>query len=164
MLLSQIHLFRREFDKANAAADAALALKPNDAVTLANLGSMLRYAHRPKEAAEVIERAIRLDPYHPANYMEWLGDAYLFLDRFDDCIKAVNRGIALEPEFIALHVVAAKCYAANDNKKKAREAGAKILRINPHFTLKAFASYVPFADDRDRQHNVKMLRKAGLPE
>ncbi len=163
-LLAQIHQFRREFDAANAEADAALALGPNDAVTLANLGSMLRYAHRAKEAAEVVERAIRLDPYHPPNYLEWLGDAYLFLGRLNDCIETVERGIALESNFVALHVIAAKCYAALGNEVKAREAGTEVLRINPHFTLRAFASYVPFSDERDLQHNVEMLRKAGVPE
>jgi adenylate cyclase len=162
-LLAQVHQFRREFEAANAEADAALALRPNDAVTLANLGSMLRYADRAAEAAEVVERAIRLDPYHPPNYLEWLGDAYFLLGR-DDCIEAVERGIALDPDFVALHVIAAKCYASLGNEEKAREAGTQVLRHNPRFTLRAFASYVPFSDERVLQRNIEMLRKAGVPE
>ncbi len=79
VLLAQVHQFRREFDAASAQADAAFALEPNDAITLANLGSMLRYAHRSEEAAEVVERAIRLDPYHPP-FLEWLADAFSFSD------------------------------------------------------------------------------------
>lgn len=163
VLLAQIHQFRREFDAANSEADAALALGPNDAVTLANLGSMLRYADRAEEAADVVERAIRLDPYHPPNYLEWLADAYFLLGR-DDCKKTVERGIALEPDFVALHVVAAKCYASLGEEHRAREAGSEVLRNNPRFTLRAFASYVPFSDERVLEHNVDMLRKAGIPE
>jgi len=164
VLLAQIHQFRREFAAANTEADAALALGPNDAVTLANLGSMLRYAHRPGEAAKVIERAIRLDPYHPPNYLEWLGDAYFLLDRPQDCIDRIERGIALEPDFVALHVAAVKCYGAIGDEEKARRAAAEILRISPGFTVTAFAAYVPFTDPGDLQRNVDMLRRAGVPE
>jgi adenylate cyclase len=164
VLSAQIHQFRREFDAANAEADAALDLGLSDAIMLANLGSMLRYAHRAEEAAMVVERAIRLDPFHPPNYLEWLGDAYLLLGRYDDCIEVVERGIALDPDFVALHVVAAECHAALGNEEKARQAGADILRVNPRFTLKAFASYVPFTEASDLQLKVSLLREAGLPE
>jgi TolB-like protein/predicted Zn-dependent protease len=164
VLLAQIHQFRREFDAANVEADAALALEPNDAITLANLGSMLRFAHRAEEAVAVVERAIRLDPYHPPNYLEWLGDTYFLLGRYDDCVRAANRGVALDPDFVGLRVTQAQCYAALGNETKAQDAAAKVLRANPRFTLRAFASYVPFRDERDLQRNIEMLRKAGLPE
>lgn len=131
---------------------------------LANLGSMLRYAGRAKEAAAVLERAVRLDPFHPPNYLEWLGDAYLFLGRYQECVQAVERGVALDPEFVALRVTAAGCYAALGDEKKAREAGVNILRVNPSFTIKAFASYVPFTEQSDLELKVKLLQIAGVPE
>jgi adenylate cyclase len=53
VLLALVHQFRREFYLANQEADRALALKPKDAVSLANLGSMMRWAHRGEEAVEV---------------------------------------------------------------------------------------------------------------
>jgi len=164
ILLAQIHQFRREFEAASAEADMALQLRPNEAVALANLGSMLRYAHRAKEAAEVLERAIRLDPFHPPNYLEWLGDAYFLLGRYDECIQVVERGIALDPDFVALHVVGAECYAAVGNEKKARDSGENILRANPRFTIKAFAGYVPFTEKSDLELKVRLLRAAGVPE
>jgi adenylate cyclase len=164
VLLAQVHQFRREFDAATSEADLALALEPNEAVTLANLGSMLRYGGRAKEAAALVERAIRLDPFHPPNYLEWLGDAYLFLGRYEECIQVVERGTDLNPEFVALHVVAAECYAALGDEEKAKRAGANILRTNPRFTLRAFASYVPFSNERDLDWKVKLLRIAGIPE
>jgi len=164
VLLAQVHQFRREFNSANAEADAALALEPSDAITLANLGSMLRYAHRGEEAAEVVERAIRLDPYHPPNYLEWLSDAYFLLGRYEECVQVANRGVALDPDFVPLHVVLAECHGALGNEEKARDAAAEILRANPHFTLNAFASYVPFSDKGDLHMKTEMLRRAGVPE
>ncbi len=164
VLLAQVHQFRREFEAANAEADAAFALGPKDAITLANLGSMLRYAHRSEEAAEVVERAIRLDPYHPPNYLEWLSDAYFLLGRYEECVQAANRGVALNPDFVPMHVLLAECHAALGNEEEARAAASEILRANPHFTLTAFASYVPFSDTGDLHMKTEMLRRAGVPQ
>jgi adenylate cyclase len=164
VLLAQTYQFRQEFDAANAEADTALALEPNDAVTLANLGSMLRYTPRGEDAAKVLERAVRLDPYHPPNYLEWLADAYSILGRYDDCIEAVTRGLALDPDFVALHVNAAQCYAAKGEREKAQEAGANILRVKPRFTVGAWAAYVPYSDQNELQRNAELLRQSGVPE
>ncbi len=164
VLLALVHQWRREFDKANAAADEALALQPNDAITLSNLGSMLNWAGRYEEGLEVLQRAIRLDPFHPPNYLERLAFAHAGLGDYEGCIEATDRGIALDPNFVGLHVDAAACYSALGREQEAKAAAAEILRTTPRFTLKAFASYAPFTRDRDRDWKVSMLRKAGVPE
>ncbi len=164
VLLAQVHQFRREFDAASREADAALSLGPNDAITLGNLGSMLRYAHRGEEAVKVVERAIRLDPFHPPNYLEWLADAYWLAGDSVRCVEVAERGIALDPDFVALYVNLARCNAALGKEEEARAAAAEILRSKPRFTLKAYASYLPYTDDRDRKRTVDLLRKAGVPE
>jgi len=164
VLLAQVRQFRREFDEARAQADIALALKPNDAVTLANLGSMLRYAHRGEDAVRVVEQAVRLDPFHPPNYLEWLADAYSLVGRYDDCIEAVNRGLALDPDFVALYVNAAQCHGPKGDLEKMKEAGRNILRLKPRFTLRAYESYVPYTEQADLETSVEWLRRAGIPE
>ncbi len=164
VLLAMVYQWRREFNAANAEADRAIALEPRDAITLSNLGSMLFYAGRGEEAAAVIEQAIRLDPFHPPNYLEWLGNAYWFLGDSAQCVEVAKRGVALDPNYVSLHVVLAVCYAALGREEEARAAAAEILRINPRFTLKAYSSYVPYTDDRDLQRRVDLLRNAGVPE
>jgi tetratricopeptide (TPR) repeat protein len=164
VLLAQVHQFRREFDAASREADEALSLGPNDAITLGNLGSMLRWAHRGEEALDVLQQAVRLDPFHPASYLEWLADSYWLVGDSVQCVEMAERGVALDPNFVALHVNLAQCYAALGREEEARAATAEILRIVPRFTLKAYAAYVPYTDDRDLQLSVDLLRKAGVPE
>ena len=164
VLLAMVYQFRREFDAANAAADTALALRPNDAIALSNLGSMLAWAGRSEEAIDVLQQAIRLDPFHPPNYLERLADAYAGVGNYEQCIEVAERGVALDPNYVGLHVSRAGCYAALGRIEEAKAAAAEILRTNPRFTLKAFTSYAPFSSERDRERRVKLLRIAGVPE
>jgi adenylate cyclase len=164
VLSALVHQWRREFDAANAEADKAIALDPHDAITLSNLGSVLFYAGRAEEAVAAFEQAIRLDPFHPPNYLEWLGNAYWLLDDHGRCAEVAERGVALNPDYVSLHVVRAVCYAALGKEEEARAAAADILRTNPRFTLSAYASYVPFADAGLLERRVALLRTAGVPE
>ena len=164
VLSALVHQWRREFDAANAEADKAIALDPHDAITLSNLGSVLVYAGRAEEAVAAFEQAIRLDPFHPPNYLEWLGNAYWLLDDHGRCVEVAERGVALNPDYVSLHVVRAVCYAALGKEEEARAAAADILRTNPRFTLSAYASYVPFADAGLLERRVALLRTAGVPE
>lgn len=164
VLLAMVYQFRREFDAANAAADTALALRPKDAITLSNLGSMLVWAGRSGEAIDVLQQAIRLDPFHPPNYLERLADAYAGAGNYNRCIEAAERGVALDPDYVGLHVSRTGCYAALGRVEEAKVAAAEILRTNPRFTLNAFKSYAPFSSERDRDRRVKLLRMAGVPE
>lgn len=164
VLLAQAYQFGREFDKAESAANRALSLRPNDAASLANLSSMLIYAARAAEAVPLLERAIRLDPFHPPNYLEWLGHAYFRVARHEDCARAAKRGLALNPDFVALHFVLAQCAYGLRDKAMASKAGAEILRTNPGFTIGAFAAYVPFRSRKDFKKELEGLQFAGLPE
>ncbi len=163
-LLAMVHQWRREFDPASEEADRALALEPQDAITLSNIGSVLVYAGRGEEAARMLEQAVRLDPFHPPSYLEWLGNAYWLMGDSERCVEVAQRGVALDPDYVSLHVVLAICHAALGRETEAAAAAEEILRINPGFSLDAYAAYVPYSDPRDRQRRVELLRSAGVPE
>jgi tetratricopeptide (TPR) repeat protein len=164
VIAAQAHQFLRDFRAAKFAADKAIALQPNDAITLATLGRYLTWAHRADESVTLLERALRLDPFHPPTYLDWVSLAYAFAGRYEDCLHAAARGIALEPDFIALHVNSAICYGALGQEEDAQRAGREILRINPRFSVGAFAGYVPFSKRSDIDWSAANLRTAGLPE
>jgi adenylate cyclase len=164
VIAAYVYQFLREFGASKAEADKALALRPNDAVTLANLGDLLAWAHRPMEAVTMLERAIRLDPFHPPTYLDWLSFAYAMSDRHADCIRVAERGLAFAPDFVGLHVDLAICYASLGQTEEAQRAGREILRTNPRFRISAFAKYVPFSEQADIDRTVAALRQAGLPE
>ncbi len=164
VVAAQAHQFLRQFERARKHADQALALNPNEAATLANLGALFRYTGRGQEAVELLERAIRLDPFHPPTYLEYLGHAYYLVGRHEDCLAAAERGLALNPSFIALHVVITRCYEGLGNEEKAKQAGKRILELNPSFTISAYSAYTPYSAPEDQADAVRALKLAGIPE
>jgi tetratricopeptide (TPR) repeat protein len=52
----------RQYDKAVAEAERAVALEPNSAENLFFLAAVLCYAGKPEEAIPLVERAERLNP------------------------------------------------------------------------------------------------------
>lgn len=163
-LLAMVYQWRREFTAAEAEIDKTLALEPREAITLSNVGSVLVYAGRGEEAVAALTQAIRLDPFHPPTYLEWLANAYWLRGDDNLCVEVAERGVALDPDYVSLHVVLAVCYGALGLEKDAAAAAAEIQRINPQFTLQAYAAYVPYTDRAVKQRRVELLRAAGVPE
>ncbi|WP_340119181.1 adenylate/guanylate cyclase domain-containing protein [Pelagibius sp. 7325] len=164
VLLAMVHQWRSEFTAAETEIDKALSLEPREAITLSNVGSVLVYAGRGEEAVTAITQAIRLDPFHPPTYLEWLGNAYWLRGDDELCVEVAERGVALDPDYVSLHVVLAVCYSALRRQEEAAAAAAEIQRINPRFTLQAYAAYVPYSDEAVEQRRVELLRAAGVPE
>ena len=60
---------KREFDKAIAEGERALALNPGGAGVLVRYANSLTDAGRPEEAIPLFQKAIRLNPLGPAFYL-----------------------------------------------------------------------------------------------
>jgi adenylate cyclase len=80
-VLSYIHAMTRQYDKAIAEAERAIALDPNGADAHVALGYALRIAGRPEEAIVCIKKAIRSNPIAPGHYFHQLGCACRMVGR-----------------------------------------------------------------------------------
>jgi D-alanine-D-alanine ligase len=76
VVLGMSHFFKGEVEQGAVAWDRALALSPNDANVLRPIGAQLATAlglDRANQGLELAERAMRLDPLHPASWRaRWL--------------------------------------------------------------------------------------------
>ena len=137
-----------------AAADAGLAVNPNDLSLYAPRASAENALGRFEEAKANAERAIRLSPRDPL-----LGDAELNLGRFDAAIDAYRKALASGQRrfFVYSHLSAA--YAQAGKMDEAQTALAEARRLNPELTVKTMIEHAP--------HFPALfdgVRKAGLPE
>ena len=62
------------------------------------------------------------------------------------------------------HVILAAAYAQSGQLEEARAEAAKVLRINPGFTIERYKRLSVYKNPEDDEHRIDGLRKAGLPE
>ena len=151
----------RRFNEALGAADAGLALNPNDVFLLEPRTTAENSLGRFEQARADAERAMRLSPRGPEFGVFHLivGDAELGLGHVDAAIdeyrKAIDAGLHVFPVYSNL----AAAYAHAGKMDEAKAALAEARRLNPAITVKWMKEHTP---------NLPAVfdgpRKAGLPE
>jgi adenylate cyclase len=144
-------------------ADRAVALNPNSFRAWSCRGQVYRTAGLPEEAVRSFERAIRLSPVDPWLHLAFggMGAVLIELGRFDEAIVAAKKAQRQSPSYAPACRCLASAFAHLGRDAEAREAAARLLEVDPAFTISAFIA-------RGGQSNSKLLieglRKAGLPE
>ena len=123
---------------------------------------MQNYIGRPEEGIKLAEKALRLDPRNPVNYLFVLGVSYSLIGRYEEAIATAKRVITLNPNHLFGHLTLARSYAELDREEEARAEAAEVLRISPKFSVEAFVQRVPFKDPAASERTLAALRKAGL--
>jgi len=160
--LAQIYLLRKEHDKAIAAAERTIALNPNGADGYAYLGFVLILSGRAEEAVKLIEKAMRLNPISPAQYLNSLGYAYRYLGRYEDAIEVHKRVLKHSPNNLLAHMWLTAAYNASGREQEARQQAEELLRLDPTFSLEQFAQIMALKDKAEAERFIADLRKAGL--
>jgi len=145
-------------------ADRAVALNPNSHRTWNSRGWVYKIAGQPEEAIRSFERAMRMSPVDPQLYTAFTGMGFAFIElrRFDEAIIAAKKAQRLNPCYPGPYRCLASAFAHLGRDAEAREAAARMLEIDPAFTISAWIA-------RSRLSKSTMLmiegfRKAGLPE
>jgi adenylate cyclase len=150
-------------ERAIEIAERAVALNPNSFHTWNFRGRVYRVAGLPEEALPSLERAIRMSPVDPLLHQPLTGMGYAFVElgRFDEAIVAGKKAQRQNSSFPPAYRCLASAFAHLGRDAEAREAAARLLEVDPSFTISAWIA-------RGGQSNAKLmiegLRKAGLPE
>jgi adenylate cyclase len=161
-LLSHLYIQKREYDKAIAEGERAVALNPSGATAIAFYAVSLQYACRPEEAIPLFEKAIRLNPFGPIFYYNNLGLTLANMGRYEEAVLAFKKVIKRAPNHMLIHVWLAATYSLMDREKEARTEVAEALRINPKISLDSLAKTIPYNEQSYRDKYINALRKAGL--
>jgi len=161
-LLGSLYIFKREYDKAIAEGERAVALNPGGHTSLATCADILTLAGRPEEAIPLCQKAIRLSPFGPYYLYTNLARALRAAGRFEEAISAYKKSVQLLPDNFYIHVNLAATYSMMGRDKEARAEGAEVLRINPKFSLDSLAKRSLLKDQSETDKFINALRKAGL--
>jgi len=160
--LTNLYVMQRQYDKAIASAESALALGPGAARSQSSMGTALAFSCRFNEAIPFYEEAIRLDPYPPGALFRLLGGAYSAVGRHDEALKAYEKAVKLNPNDIFAHLSLAGHYVELGRDEQARAEVREVLRLHPKFSLDSFAKTLTYKDQSVVDRRMELLRKAGL--
>jgi DNA-binding SARP family transcriptional activator/TolB-like protein len=162
LVMALVHLANREYDDAVAQATAGVAARPNCNGAYAIKSSVLNYLGQPREAIELARYAVRLTPVYPAEFPAILASAYHDSGLFDEAVAAAEASLQLKQEDVDPLLILAAAHVAQGRLDDAREAAARVRRIEPEFDLDAFATTQPYRNPQDLERLIGRLREAGL--
>ena len=114
-----------------------------------------------REALELVERAMRLNPHYPGRYLFTLGFAYCTMERYEEAMAALKRALTRSPDHYGIHLMLAIIYSEIGQEEEARAHVGEALRVNPQLSLEDLRQRLPAALP---ERVIDALRKAGLPE
>jgi len=150
----------RDYDKALHHQERALALNPNDDLIVVQQGEVLTWIGQAEQGIEWIQKAMRLNPYHPERFWNHLGRAYFVARRYGEAVKAFQRITRADHSHLAF---IAACYAQLDDAVAAEAAAQDVLQRAPDFSTKRFIATQHYKHESDREHHRAALLKAQLP-
>jgi adenylate cyclase len=161
-LLSVIYLYKRQPERAITEAKHCIAIDPNGADGLAQLGYALYSAGRAEEAIVSLKRAIRLNPIPPTYYLGHIGEFYRSTERYEEAIVAFKKVLHRSPNDQFAHMDLTVTYFLTGRDKEARAQAKEVLRLQPKFSFEDYAKRLRLKNPGDRKHLIDALRKAGL--
>ena len=145
-------------------ADRAVALNPNSYHIWNRRGWVYKIAGQPEEAIRSFERAMRMSPVDPQLYSTFtgMGLAFIELRRFDEAIIAGKKALRQNPSYPGPYRCLTSAFAHLGRDAEAREAAARMLEIDPAFTISAWIARSQLS--KSAKLMIEGFRKAGLPE
>jgi tetratricopeptide (TPR) repeat protein len=157
-------LWKRDFDAAIRYYDQSLRLNPNLAFIWALSAPAYCYIGQPLAALERLKRYRDLAPFDPYFWFEGAyALAYLFKGDYEQAVLVGRSAVKANPEFSAGY---RPLIAALGHLRRAEEAKpyiAKLLSLEPHFTVEHFAKTYAIKRLQDRKRYMRGLLLAGVP-
>ena len=157
--LGYAKLYKKQLDESLAEYAHALALNPNDSDIIAEYADALVYAGQPEKSVELLEKAMRLNPYYPDWYLWYLADAYDALGRYEDVIAAVQR--MQDPSEGRRLLAIAYAHLGHDERGSSR--GREVMRLQPGFTISQWVQRPPFRQGPVLERYIEGCAKRAYP-
>jgi adenylate cyclase len=145
-------------------ADRAVALNPNSYHAWNRRGWVYKIAGQPEEAIRSFQRAMRMSPVDPQLYSTFTGMGFAFIElrRFDEAIVAAKKALRHNRSHPGPYRCLASAFAHLGRDAEAREAVARMLEIDPAFTISAWIARSQVS--KTAKLMIEGFRKVGLPE
>jgi TolB-like protein len=157
--------WKKNFETAIRYFDRSLRLNPNLAFTWGLSAATYCYIGEPATALQRLKRYRELSPFDPffCVYEVIYAIAYTFKGDYEQAVLVGRGAVKANPDFSASYK---PLIAALGHLRRAEEAKpyiAKLLSLEPHFTVEHHARTYPFSRASDRRRYMRGLLLAGVP-
>jgi tetratricopeptide (TPR) repeat protein len=160
--LGTVYLWQKQYERASAELERAIALDPNMALSYAFLAETLSRVGRPEEAMGMVEQALHHKPHVADQHLSSVGVACYLAGKPEEAIAPLKQYLNRYPNVLGAHLTLAAVYHELGHEAEARAEAAEVLRLNPQFLLKVHRERVPIKDPAMLEQHIAALRKAGL--
>ena len=151
-----------KLDEAIAASQRAIDVDPNLSLAYGVMGGAELFTGHAEAALNHIDKAMRLDPYHPNVIFHLSGLAHYMLGNYQKSRAMLEKRMALKVETDSTPMLLAACFGRLGEPEAAAKAWRQVFEANPEFSI---AQRRRTAFYRDKQHFediVDGLRLAGI--
>ena len=142
-------------------AETAVQLDPNDPNSYVALTWALALTGKPEEALTAVDRALALDPHHPAFYLYLKGFVKFMLKEYDVAADLLERALELNPANFSAKNILIPTYAYLGKLDAAKEQ----LASHPlPLSIDWVGYYWRYKEPSDWEHLAEGLRLAGVPD
>jgi TolB-like protein/class 3 adenylate cyclase/Tfp pilus assembly protein PilF len=161
-ILGVMALHNRDYEKAIAEEERAVALAPNSVPANYMLGYALCCAGRTEEAIPILKKAVAISPIPPPRALRLLCIASRKARRYEDAVAVCRQSLQREPNDVLAHLTLAATFVEMEKMEEARAEIAEVLRIDPKYNAKLIPRSFPWKDQAEIDRLINSLRKAGL--
>ncbi|HME45128.1 MAG TPA: adenylate/guanylate cyclase domain-containing protein [Syntrophorhabdales bacterium] len=154
--------YKKDWDKAIAEAQRAIAVEPGSTYGYAYLALFLTFAGRHEDAIPYYKKAFRLSPRPLPIWSINLAWSYTAMGHYEEAIRILKGITEREPDQTVAHIQLAVAYVSSGREDDARKEAKEVLRIDPTFSVERYSSNLPFKDQAEVGRMKEALRKAGL--
>ena len=154
--------YKKDWDKAIAEGQRAIALEPGSAYGYGFLAIFLTWAGRDGDAIPYYKKAFRLSPRPLPIWLINLSYSYIAMGQYEEAIRILKGIVQKQPDQVLAHVNLAAAYMLSGREDDARKEAAEVLRIDPTFSVERYVSNLPIKDQAGLDRTKEALHKAGL--
>jgi DNA-binding SARP family transcriptional activator/TolB-like protein len=156
----------KDFDSSLHYFDRALRLNPSLAFIWALSAPTCCYVGEPDIALQRMERYRDLAPHDP--YYSWFEYfytmAHAFRGDYEQAVIVGRRAVKVNPDFVNGYKPLISSLGHLGRREEAKPYIAKLLALEPNFTVERFGHVYPIKNEGDRKRYMDGLRLAGISE
>ncbi len=160
-VLGVLRMVEGRYDEAVEAVRLAVSLDPSNSEAYVHLATVLTFAGEHREALGAMETALRLNPKPPLYYFQELGSVLFHNKRYARALEPLKKARA--GGIGSLHILAMVLAQLG----RIDEAGIQVKELLQRVPFANLAYYRALHQhyrlNRDLEHRLDSLRKAGLP-